>query len=133
MYKSKGLFEYGTKLIELPMVDSDFPPNTIFDQSEQTTVTKMERRVFDLDIKKLKTNCQINTPSSLYLNFFQHLGLDFKGESGNLEDYYFNRYLREYFDWLERETGVEISALGTGAKNGERILKKTLVKNIQKG
>ena len=133
MYKSKGLFEYGTKLIELPMVDSDFPPNTIFDQSEQTTVTKMERRVFDLDIKKLKTNCQINTPSSLYLNFFQHLGLDFKGESGNLEDYYFNRYLREYFDWLERETKVEISALGTGAKNGERILKKTLVKNIQKG
>ena len=133
MYKSKGLSEYETKLIELPMIDSDFPPNIIFDQSEQTTVTKMERRVFDLDIKKLKTNCQINTPSSLYLNFFQHLGLDFKGESGNFEDYYFNRYLREYFDWLERETKVEISALGTGAKNGERILKKTLVKNIQKG
>ena len=35
--------------------------------------------------------------------------------------------------YIERETGVEISALGTGAKNGERILKKTLVKNIQKG
>lgn len=133
MYKSKGLSEYETKLIELPMVDSDFSPNTIFDQSEQTTVTKMERRVFDLDIKKLKTNCRINTPSSLYLNFFQHLGLDFKGESGNFEDYYFNRYLREYFDWLERETEVEISALGTSAKNGDRILKKTLVKNIQKG
>ena len=132
MYKSKGLSEYETKLIELPTVDSDFPPNTIFDQSEQTTVTKMERRVFDLDIKKLKTNCQINTPSSLYLNFFQHLGLDFKGESGNFEDYYFNRYLREYFDWLERETGVVISAVGTGAKNKESILKKELVKNIIK-
>ena len=133
MYKSKGLSEYETRLIELPMLDRDFPPNTIFDQSEQTTVTKMERRVFDLDIKKVKTNCQINTPSSLYLNFFQQLGFDFKGERGNFEDYYFNRYLREYFDWLERETKVEISALGTGAKNGERILKKTLVKNIQKG
>ena len=132
MYKSKGLSEYETKLIELPMVDSDFPPNTIFDQSEQTTVTKMERRIFDLDIRKLRTNCQINTPSSLYLNFFQHLGLDFKGENGYFDDYYFNRYLREYFEWLERETEVEISALGTGAKNGERILKKTLVKNIQK-
>ena len=46
---------------------------------------------------------------------------------------YFNRYLKEYFDWLERETGVEIFALGTSAKNGDRILKKTLVKNIQKG
>ena len=132
MYKAKGLSEYETKLIELPMIDSDFPSNTIFDQSEQTTVTKMERRVFDLDIKKLKTNCQINTPSSLYLNFFQHLGLDFKGESGNFDDFYFNRYLREYFSWLESETDVPISALGTGAKNGERILKRTLIKNIQR-
>ena len=114
------------------MVDSDFPPNTIFDQSEQTTVTKMERRIFDLDIRKLKTNCQINTPSSLYLNFFQQLDLDFKGEKGNFEDYYFNRYLREYFSWLESETNVEISALGTGPKNGDRILKKTLVKSVQK-
>lgn len=132
MYKSKGLSEYETKLIELPMVDSDFSPNTIFDQSEQTTVTKMERRIFDLDIRKLKTNCQINTPSSLYLNFFQQLDLDFKGEKGNFEDYYFNRYLREYFSWLESETNVEISALGTGPKNGDRILKRTLVKSIQK-
>lgn len=52
------------------MFDSDYPPNTIIDQSEQTTVTKMERRIFDLDINKLKNNCRINTPSSLYLNFF---------------------------------------------------------------
>ena len=132
MYKSKGLSEYETKLIEVPMLNRDFPPNTIFDQSEQTTVTKMERRVFDLDIKKLKMNCQINTPSSFYLNFFQHLDLEFKGECGNFNDYYFNRYIREYFDWLERETKVEISTLGTGEKNGERILKKKLVKDILK-
>lgn len=132
MYKAKGLSEYETQLIDLPMIDSDFGPNTIFDQSEQTTVTKMERRVFDLDISKLKTNCRINDPSSLYLNFFQHLGLDFQYEKGNFEDYYFNRYLREYFNWLESETGIEISALGTGAKNGDRILKKTLVRDIQK-
>ena len=50
----------------------------------------------------------------------------------NSGDYYFNTYLREYLNWLESETGVAISALGTGARNGERILKKTLVKNIQK-
>ena len=92
----------------------------------------MERRVFDLDINKLKTNCQINTPSSLYLNFFQHLNLDYEGEKGNFEDYYFNRYLREYFSWLESNTDVEISALGTGAKNGERILKKNLVLPIKR-
>lgn len=112
--------------------ESYFLNKTIFDQSEQTSVTKMERRIFDLDISKLKNNVHINTPSSLYLNFFQHLELDYKGEIGVFDDYCFNRYLREYFNWLESETGVEIYALGTGAKNGERILKKNLVKDIQK-
>ena len=131
VYKSKGFSDYESRFLELGMFDKDFPPNTIFDHSEQTSVTKMERRVFDLDISKLKINCRINTPSSLYLNFFQHLGFDYKGEIGDFDDFYFNRYLREYFNWLETETEVPISALGTGAKNGERILKRTLVKNIQ--
>lgn len=132
MYKSKGIKEYKTKLIEIQPFNIGLATNNIVDQSEQTTVTQMERRIFDLDINKLKTNCKINTPSSLYLNFFQHLGLDFKGEIGNFDDYYFNKYLREYFNWIESETGIEISALGTGAKNGERILKKSIIKNIQK-
>lgn len=122
VYKAKGFRDY----------KSYFLNHMIFDQSEQTSVTKMERRVFDLDIMKLKTNCKINTPSSLYLNFFQHLGLQYMGASGNFNDYYFNRYLREYFNWLESETGVLISSLGTGPKNGERILKKSLVKDIKK-
>ena len=132
VYKSKGFSDYESHFLESGMFDKDLPDNTIFDQSEQTSVTKMERRVFDLDISKLKTNCRINTPSSLYLNFFQHLGLDYKGEIGNYNDYYFNRYLREYFSWLEGETNVEISALGTGARNGERILKKRLIKERKK-
>ncbi len=132
IYKSKGISKYETQLIELSVLDSDNTTNTIFDKSEQTTVTKMERRVFDLDINKLKTNCKINTPSSLYLNFFQHLELDFQGKIGNFEDYYFNRYLREYFNWIESETCIQISALGTGPKNNERILKKDLIKEIEK-
>lgn len=127
VYKSKQIDTYKSQFLELEAFN-----NTIIDQSEQTTVTKMERRIFDLDISKLKTNCRINTPSSLYLNFFQHLGLDYKNEIGNFNDYYFSKYLMEYFNWLEGETGIEISALGTGAKNGERILKKSLVKEIQR-
>lgn len=127
VYKSKQIDTYKSQFLELGAFN-----NTIIDQSEQTTVTKMERRIFDLDISKLKTNCRINTPSSLYLNFFQHLELDYKNEIGNFNDYYFSKYLMEYFNWLEGETGVEISALGTGAKNGERILKKSLVKEIQR-
>ncbi len=66
VYKSKGFSDYESHFLELEMFDKDFPNNTIFDQSEQTTVTKMERRVFDLDIAKLKDNMRINTPSSLY-------------------------------------------------------------------
>ena len=132
VYKSKGYSEYETQFIELGMIDSDYPPNTIIDQSEQTTVTKMERRIFDLDITKLQNNCRINSPSSLYLNFFQHLGMNYKSESGNFDDYYFNQHLREYFSWLEENTGVQISALGTGARNGERILKKKIINEIQK-
>lgn len=127
VYKTKQIDTYKSQFLELEAFN-----NTIIDQSEQTTVTKMERRIFDLDISKLKTNCRINTPSSLYLNFFQHLGLDYKNEIGNFNDYYFSKYLMEYFNWLEGETGIEISALGTGAKNGERILKKSLVKEIQR-
>ena len=127
VYKSKGFNEYETRFIDLPMME-DTLPNRIYDQSELTSVTKMERRIFDLDIAKLKANCRINTPSSLYLNFFQHLGLSYKDKSGYFDDYYFNRYLREYFSWLESETKTEISVLGTGAKNGARILKKELIK-----
>lgn len=130
VYKSRGIKEYESQIIELPMFDKDFLPNTIFDQSEQTSVTNMERKLFDLDIRKLKNNCRINTPYGLYLNFFQHLDLDYAHKCGNFENYYFNRYVREYFSWLESETGCEIVALGTGAKNGERILKKELLKRL---
>lgn len=130
VYKSKGWNEYESQFLEL--VGKDFPDNMIFDQSEQTTVTKMERRVFDLDIAKLKNNIRINTPSSLYLNFFQHLGLKYKGKIGNFDSSDFNKYIRNYLEWLESETNVEISVLGTGAKNGEKILKKQLIMPIKR-
>lgn len=131
-YKAKGMNEYETKFLDLSKFESEFPPNIIHDQSEQTTVTKMERRVFDIDLNQLRNNCRINTPSGLYLNFFQHLGYEYNGVKGDFERIYFNRYLREYFSWLEDGAGVEIAALGTGAKNGERILKKTIIKEIEK-
>ncbi|HBA37862.1 MAG TPA: hypothetical protein DCY94_03985, partial [Firmicutes bacterium] len=123
MHKSMGVSEYETKFLDLEMFTKDLPPNTIIDFSEMTSVTKKERRIFDLDIRKLETNCRINTPSSLYLNFFQHLCYDMIGEKEAFDKYYFDRYLREYFDYLESETRTPISVLGTGARNGERILK----------
>lgn len=126
-YKSIGENCYESVYIELPLIENKDCPTYICDQSEQTTVTKMERRIFDLDIEKLKNNCRINTPSSLYLNFFQHLSYNHMGLNGWYDDIWFDKPLREYINWLEQTTGVDISALGTGARNDEKILKKELI------
>ena len=125
--KAKHLSDYETKYLDLPFFDSDFPDGTIFDQSEQTTVTKKERRVFDLDIDKLKRNCQINMPDLLYLNFFQHLSYECLDETGNVEIDNFEKPLREYLHWLEDSTEVPIGALGTGPENGSRLLIRKLL------
>lgn len=131
MYKRRGKNSYTTRLLDLSMYQSNLPENYIFDQSEETSVSKMERRIFDLDIRKLMTNVQINTPSSFYLNFLQHLNFAFKGQRGNFEDFHLHKHLKEYINWLEVETGVEISTFGTGAKNGERIIKSPMIKEIE--
>lgn len=117
-YKNQKITEY----------KSNFIQEYIRDLSEQTTVTKKERRIGDLDINDLKNYCLINSPYGLYLNFFQHLSFEYEHETGNFENYYFNRYHRNYFNWLELETKTDILALGTGEKNNERILKKQLIK-----
>lgn len=122
---NKNKSKYLSRIITFPYNSEEV---LIEDLSEQTTVTKMERRIFDLDIKKLCNNCRINNPYGLYLNFFQHLDISFKNENKNYEYYHFNKYLREYFDWLEASTNTPIISLGTGPKNNERILIKSLIK-----
>ena len=134
-YKTQGINCYESEFIELPTINYEIENlgGSILDQSEQTTVTKRERRIFDLDINKVINNCRINTPSSLYLNFFQHIDYSCKGKSCNYSEYDIERAPEEYLNWLEESTGVDISVLGTGARNNERILKKQLVldtKNI---
>ena len=89
--------------------------------SESTTVTKKTRRVFTLDLAQLKRSVDINTPDSIYLNFFQHLDNDFAGLRGDFENIYPNRYLREYLNHLESEIDVPINRLGTGAESGAYI------------
>lgn len=131
MYKFKGKSIYQTSLIDLQPYE-DYPENTIIDQSEQTTVTNLERKIFDLDRNKLVDYCRINTPSDLYLNFFQQLDYYYKGLTGNYKDYTYITYIDEFIKELESTTNVEICALGTGPKNNERILKKQFIKDIQK-
>ena len=133
-WKSNGQNCYTSRYLrDMPLTENNLDGRTIVDQSEQTTVTKMERRIFDLDIQKLINNCRINTPSSLYLNFFQHLSYDHVGVIGNYDDIWFDKSLRSYIDWLESETNTDIYTLGTGAKTGERIKRKELIKPIERG
>ncbi len=107
----------------------------INDLSEMTSVTKKERRIFDLDIEKLKNNTRINDPYGLYLNFFQQFDYGLFEKIDNYDDIK-NKYLinfdniDRYIEWLESETKSNVLALGTGAKNGERIIKKRLIKEI---
>lgn len=130
-FKNKQENVYESKIINLP--DSGCVDNGIVyieDLSEQSSVTDMERKLHDLDISKLKNNCKINSPYGIYLNFFPHLDLEYRYKKGDFKDYYFSRYLREYMNWLERETKTDILALGTGEKNGDNILIKPLIKRI---
>jgi len=94
------------------------------DLAELTTVTKQKRRIFDIDIKQLKRNVEINTPDYLYLNFFQHLNLDYANLQGNEEELVIHKHVREYINWLEDELEVPIKYLGTGADNKAYIKRK---------
>lgn len=100
---------------------SEFLKEEVIDQSENTTVTKMERRIFDLDINKMKMNALINSPKELYLNFFQHLDYNFAELCGDYDEFYYDRYIREYLNWLESETNAKLISLGTGPQNNQRI------------
>ncbi|MNE98802.1 hypothetical protein D3C80_1973740 [compost metagenome] len=82
--------------------------------------------MFDLDIEHLKKNVQINTPTSLYLNFFQHLGIQYENAKGNIKDIYLDKYQRIYLDWLEEQLEVPITHLGTGEEFGSFIKIKKL-------
>lgn len=109
----------------------------LIELAETTTVTKRERKIFDLDIKKLKNNIRINEPKTIYLNFFEQLNLEYEDEVGKWDDYYFDFYLNNYLEWLESEAQevlknspsniVEIAALGTGATTGSNIKKRELI------
>lgn len=133
-YKSQGEYMYESEFVDMPVLKWSMVEGgaCMIDQSEETTVTKRERRIFDLDIDKLKNNCRINTPSSLYLNFFQHIEYDCEGLSCNFEEYDIGRAAEEYINWLEWKTDLDISVLGTGPRNGDRILRYKLIKDIER-
>ncbi len=117
-YKEQGIRKYNSKIAG----------EVIEDLSELTTVTKKERRIFELDIKKLKNNVRFNKPYCLYLNFFQHLSSRYQGVTAQRQDIKFNRYIEEYLNWLETETNTPIATLGTGPRNNQKIKRQDMIK-----
>lgn len=122
-FKENNTSKYISKIITFPDNESPY----IEDLSEETTVTKKERRIFDMDINKLKRYLRNNDSYGLYLNFFQQLSLEYAHKCGSFAEIEFNKNIRRYLDWLEDSTKTEIIQLGTGAKNNERIIKKSLI------
>jgi len=95
----------------------------VVDFTETTTVTKKVRRVFELDIDRLKHNIKINRPTEIVLNFFQHLDSEFSRLRGNYKELYINKGAREYINWLESELNTPITILGTGEDLKDIILR----------
>ena len=93
------------------------------DFTEFTTVTQKTRRVFELDIDRLKHNVKINRPTRLYLNFVQYLDHELFEIKGEYNYLYIDKYVREYINWIESELSVPITLLGTGAGN-EYVIEK---------
>ncbi len=124
-YKEKGKRNYESEII------SSYMGSHIVDLSEDTSRTHKERKIGEIDINQLKLVVRDNTPYGIYLNFFQHLDLGYKGIIGNFKDFselQEKRNIGGYLQWLEDETNVDIIALGTGAENGCKINKKTFLR-----
>lgn len=105
--------------------------------NELTSVTKKQRRIFDIDLKLLKETLEDNEPDELYLNFFEYHDYTLHGISGKYsgcsdEDIYLSKYLRTYLDWLEDELNVPITMLGTGADFMHYIDRRPYVKSLKK-
>lgn len=115
--------------------DIDEYKDVCADLTEFTTVTKKPRRIFDIDMELLQKNIQINTPTQIYLNFFQQLDSNYQNVSGQYTgtgNIYFDKYRKEYLAWLECELGVPITMLGTGPDLHHYIDRKPYLKSLKK-
>lgn len=85
---------------------------------EMTTVTKKMRRVFEPNWKRLKYVTTLNRPTEIALNFAQYIDYSILGKT-NVED--ITPKVWEFIEKVEAITGVPVTMIGTGAKDGEII------------
>lgn len=92
------------------------PSNIQF--GEMTTVTKKMRRVFEPNWDRLKYVTKLNRPTEIALNFAQYIDYNMLGKT-DITD--ITPKLWEFINKVEITTGVPVTMIGTGAKDGEII------------
>jgi len=78
-------------------------------------ILKMKPKTYDPNL--LQKNIEINTPTEIYLNFFEQLDINYEKTQGiytGKGDLIIDKYRREYLNWLEEELQTPITMLGTG-------------------
>lgn len=88
---------------------------------ELTTVTKKMRRVFELNLERLKYVTKLNRPTEIALNFAQYIDYDILGKT-KVED--ITPKVWDFIHMIEHETGVPVTMIGTGPKDGDIIDRK---------
>lgn len=88
---------------------------------EMTTVTKKMRRVFEPNWERLKYVTKLNRPTEIALNFAQYIDYNMFGKT-SVDD--ITPKVWEFIHKVEEMTGVPVTMIGTGAKDGEIIDRK---------
>ena len=86
-----------------------------------TTVTKKMRRVFEPNWDRLKYVTKLNRPTEIALNFAQYIDYNILGKT-SVDD--ITPKVWEFIRKVEDVTGVPVTMIGTGAKEGEIIDRK---------
>lgn len=90
-------------------------PNNL---TEQTTVTKKVRRVFEMNWDRLKYNVMINQPTQIALNFAQYIDWD-SYRCNNYDE--LSQKVKDFVNKIETETNVPVTLIGTGERNCDII------------
>lgn len=88
---------------------------------EMTTVTKKMRRVFEPNWDRLKYVTKLNRPTEIALNFAQYIDYNILGKT-SVDD--ITPKVWEFIRKVENITGVPVTMVGTGAKDGDIIDRK---------
>lgn len=88
---------------------------------EMTTVTKKMRRVFEPNWDRLKYVTKLNRPTEIALNFAQYIDYNILGKT-SVDD--ITPKVWEFIRKVENITGVPVTMIGTGAKDGDIIDRK---------